>query len=531
MMSAVLVIMFMLLNSVSLIADDSAGAAAAESRSVRNSVRNSAPANRTQASGSSGNSGSGSGWSRTSRGWSSTAKDRAKDQSKEQRPQSILFIAANPSEQIAGTHNAAEHGRLADVPNAVTTKPSPPHASAVTSAPQHQESGTHDRRSKSSASEKLKRTIIDQGKIDDAQSRVTDTPPLPDSKKPESSSPPAVSPGHSELDGLQQEKARRFAELKEQILRLRSQVRRPAHGNHSSSSDPHAAPSHSAASEAPNEPSGAENHAAAVDADASHSEVHPPDSASGHGHEALQADHSAAAEPLNPQSSATASDSATKHPTHHATDAHANVHAGDGHTPDDSDSDARHSTEHHASGADHGGEHGGEHGEQHAAESAAGETNYNGDSEHPGSLAGSQSSRNIVDGPIDRVGLANNLYAVGEYLLALEMYQQADPSELSAQEQMWAEYQIANCLRRTGKRAEASNRYRRLAGQPEAGWLSSQSQWWVDVLEQIRQLEEALQEMPDAAEPLPESPLQLPGKQAPSGVSGTKGDHSHEQAH
>jgi len=100
----------------------------------------------------------------------------------------------------------------------------------------------------------------------------------------------------------------------------------------------------------------------------------------------------------------------------------------------------------------------------------------------------------VVDGPIDRLGLANNLFAVGEYLLAKEMYEQADPAEMTAQQQIWTEYQIANCLRRTGRKAEASGRYRRLAAQPETGWLSGQSRWWVDVLEQTRQLEKALAE-------------------------------------
>lgn len=105
----------------------------------------------------------------------------------------------------------------------------------------------------------------------------------------------------------------------------------------------------------------------------------------------------------------------------------------------------------------------------------------------------------VVHGPIDRLGLANNLYAVGEYQLAMKMYEQTVTAELSAQQQMWTDYQMANCLRRMGRNAEASNRYRRIAEQPEAGWLSEQSRWWVDVLEQIRQLQSSLEE--DAGTP------------------------------
>lgn len=102
------------------------------------------------------------------------------------------------------------------------------------------------------------------------------------------------------------------------------------------------------------------------------------------------------------------------------------------------------------------------------------------------------SDKAVVDGPIDRIGLANNLYAVGEYRLAIDMYEHAGKTDLKPEQQIWSEYQAANCLRRLGKNGEASNRYRRLAGMSEAGWLSDQSRWWVEVLEQVRQLEKSL---------------------------------------
>ncbi len=100
----------------------------------------------------------------------------------------------------------------------------------------------------------------------------------------------------------------------------------------------------------------------------------------------------------------------------------------------------------------------------------------------------------VVDGPIDRLGLANNLFAVKEYPLALEMYEQTTGPELSSQQQIWAEYQTATCLRHLGNPAEASNRYRKLASQPEHGWLSQQAHWWVETSESIRILEKALKD-------------------------------------
>ena len=118
--------------------------------------------------------------------------------------------------------------------------------------------------------------------------------------------------------------------------------------------------------------------------------------------------------------------------------------------------------------------------------------------EIPNPVRSAMSDHAVVDGPIDRLGLANNLYAVGDYALALEMYEQADTVNMTAQQQIWTEYQIANCLRRAGKIAEASNRYRRLADQPEAGWLSEQSQWWVEVLEQMRIIRKGLEKKDEA---------------------------------
>jgi tetratricopeptide (TPR) repeat protein len=100
----------------------------------------------------------------------------------------------------------------------------------------------------------------------------------------------------------------------------------------------------------------------------------------------------------------------------------------------------------------------------------------------------------VVNGPIDRLGLANNLFAIGEYPLALEMYQQTAGPELSSQQQFWVEFQTASCLRHLGNPAEASNRFRKLASQPEAGWLSKQAQRWVEHLESIRILEKSLKD-------------------------------------
>jgi tetratricopeptide (TPR) repeat protein len=135
-----------------------------------------------------------------------------------------------------------------------------------------------------------------------------------------------------------------------------------------------------------------------------------------------------------------------------------------------------------------------------------------------GDMEAESSQQPVISGPIDRMGLANNLYAVGEYLMAMELYKETDESPLTAQQQIWAEYQTANCLRRLGQTGEASNRYRRLAGQPEAGWLSEKAGWWVGVLEQIRQLEKSLEDAPATQATTEFTPVSGPGLTIPAGA-------------
>ena len=49
----------------------------------------------------------------------------------------------------------------------------------------------------------------------------------------------------------------------------------------------------------------------------------------------------------------------------------------------------------------------------------------------------------VVDGPVDRVGLADNLYALNELSIALEMYQKVDLKDLPASERYWVTFQQA----------------------------------------------------------------------------------------
>ena len=266
---------------------------------------------------------------------------------------------------------------------------------------------------------------------------------------------------------LLDERARRFIRLKQQLMQLKSQLEQPVATDASepqlpSANELHRSPQESHA--ASDKESGLDGHS---------EELLPPVD----GHESPE----------------------TSHPE---TEGHATDHGPALHDASGQSDSADAVTEHPA--APHGPENGGHESDLNAGEPSASEDGHQTKNLHGESgthvhsatenAPHAASEHAVVHGPIDRLGLANNLYAVGEYQLAMKMYEQTEMAELTAQQQIWTDYQMANCLRRMGRNAEASNRYRRIADQPEAGWLSEQSRWWVDVLEQIRQLQSSLEE-------------------------------------
>ena len=307
---------------------------------------------------------------------------------------------------------------------------------------------------------------------------------------------PATEDGTAEIDPLELEKAQRFLKLKMQLMQLKSRIKSPGElaSGHSELSP--SASDHSDSEHGTTEP---------------RIEFYSPKERSNDGH--VQNGHSVghheeASDPsLHEKAVGHDQPQSADHETSPPESGHeSESHKADSHAPALSEADHTHGDSQHDSGDGHDSSaltgHGDEHGSAHGDSSTM-----------PGN--------EVVEGPIDRLGLANNLYAVGEYQLALRMYEHVEMSELSAQQQIWAEYQAANCLRRLGKSGEASNRYRKIAGQPEAGWLSEQSRWWVDTLERIRQLEKSLEE--DIEKPADEAPV--------TPFAGVRSDIDHSDHH
>lgn len=100
----------------------------------------------------------------------------------------------------------------------------------------------------------------------------------------------------------------------------------------------------------------------------------------------------------------------------------------------------------------------------------------------------------LVDGPVDRVALADNLYAMGAFPLAMEMYSRVEMEQLPAPQQFWVQFQFASCHRQLGDLPAAKKQLRILAGQEEAGWLGQSARWWLDLIDDRLEMEKELAE-------------------------------------
>jgi tetratricopeptide (TPR) repeat protein len=80
--------------------------------------------------------------------------------------------------------------------------------------------------------------------------------------------------------------------------------------------------------------------------------------------------------------------------------------------------------------------------------------------------------------------LADNLYALGEYDLAYNSYEQLDLQSLSTENQIWVSYQLAGCLRHLGQADAAAQLYRQVLSQHPEHHLAGVSRWWLDAMEE-----------------------------------------------
>lgn len=95
----------------------------------------------------------------------------------------------------------------------------------------------------------------------------------------------------------------------------------------------------------------------------------------------------------------------------------------------------------------------------------------------------------VTEGAVDRMSLANNLFAIGEFELALQTYESLDPAVYSEKDRQWIDYQRACAHRRLGDLEAAKKMYRVLVSQDDAGTLGTAARWWLEHIERKAELE------------------------------------------
>lgn len=88
--------------------------------------------------------------------------------------------------------------------------------------------------------------------------------------------------------------------------------------------------------------------------------------------------------------------------------------------------------------------------------------------------------------------IAENLYKLGEYKIALEIYELIDKNKIENERKIWVLYQIANCYRKQELYDDAVKVYRELRDGYESTYWSKQAQWYIQDIEWRARVEEKM---------------------------------------
>jgi tetratricopeptide (TPR) repeat protein len=108
----------------------------------------------------------------------------------------------------------------------------------------------------------------------------------------------------------------------------------------------------------------------------------------------------------------------------------------------------------------------------------------------------------VTNEPVDQFALANNLYAVGQWQLALQIYEKLSLADAAESEQAWIQSQIAACYRKLGKHTEAEKLYRTVAGRAEDDYMGENARWWLDTVQHRKELQSRLDQLETTLEAL-----------------------------
>ncbi len=91
--------------------------------------------------------------------------------------------------------------------------------------------------------------------------------------------------------------------------------------------------------------------------------------------------------------------------------------------------------------------------------------------------------------------LAENLYKLGEYQAALDIYQLVVKNDITTDKRMWISYQIANCYRKLSSYNEAVEAYTEMQKVYEGTYWAKQAQWHIQDIVWRAEVEEKLEEV------------------------------------
>ncbi len=88
--------------------------------------------------------------------------------------------------------------------------------------------------------------------------------------------------------------------------------------------------------------------------------------------------------------------------------------------------------------------------------------------------------------------IAENLYKLGEYKAAVDIYKLVLKNNVENDNKMWITYQIANCYRKLGLYTDAIKVYREMQQVYEGTYWAKQGQWYIQDIEWRSRIEERL---------------------------------------
>lgn len=100
----------------------------------------------------------------------------------------------------------------------------------------------------------------------------------------------------------------------------------------------------------------------------------------------------------------------------------------------------------------------------------------------------------VLPAAVDRMRLADSLFAQSQWKQALEVYEAAAKTADNDHDRLWVEYQQANCHRRLANTAQAEKFYRIVAG-ADAELLADCARWQLDNLQKRKTAEESLERL------------------------------------